>query len=90
MNPPLPDGFYPFIDRRFALSELAFIEAPPDLEALLKSQAIANGIEIVRGEPVEIRCQSEAYPDATFLVCWPHGSDRIHMLAPKQFATGRV
>ena len=66
------------------------IEAPRDLEALLKGQAAANGIEIVRGEPVEIRCQSEQYPDATVLVYWPHGTDRTHMLVPKKFASGRA
>jgi hypothetical protein len=86
----LPDGLYPFIDERLPLAELAMIEAPRDLEALLKGQAAANGIEIVRGEPVEIRCQSEQYPDATFLVYWPHGTDRIHMLVPKKFASGRA
>ena len=86
----LPDGLYPFIDERLPLAELVMIEAPRDLEALLKEQAAANGIGIVRDEPVEIRCQSEQYPDATFLVYWPHGTERIHMLVPKKFASGRA
>jgi hypothetical protein len=90
MTPTLPDGFYPFIDKRLPLSDLTMIEAPRDLEALLKSQAAANGVEIVRDAAVEIRCRSEAYPDATFLVYWPHGTERIHMLAPKEFASGRA
>lgn len=86
----LPDGFYPFIDRRLPLSELTMVEAPPELEALFKSEADANGIEIIRDKPVELRCQSAEYPDATFLVYWPIGHERIHMLVPKIFATGRA
>ena len=66
------------------------VEAPPDLEALFKSEAAANGIEIIRDQPVELQCQSEEYPDATFLVYWPIGHDRIHMLVPTKFATGRA
>ena len=65
------------------------IEAPSDLEALFKSQAAANGIQIIRDEPVELRCRSEQYPDATFLVYWPREIDRIHMLVPKKFARSR-
>jgi hypothetical protein len=86
----LPDGLYPFIDERLPLSELVMVEAPPDLESLFKSQAATSGIAIVRDEPVELRCQSEQYPDATFLVFWPLAQDRIHMLVPKKFAQGRA
>jgi hypothetical protein len=50
------------------------VEAPPDLQALLIAQATANGMEIVRDEPVELRCSSEQYPDATFLIYWPEGN----------------
>jgi hypothetical protein len=88
--PKLPDGLYPFIDERLPLTELTMVEAPTDLEALFKSQAAANGVEIVRDEPVELRCQSEQYPDATFLVYWPLGTHHIHMLVPKKFAQGRA
>jgi hypothetical protein len=56
----LQDGNYPFIDKRFRLSELVMIEAPAELETLLRAQAAANGIEITRGTPLELRCQSEA------------------------------
>jgi hypothetical protein len=72
------------------LAELTMVEAPPDLEALFKSQAAANGTEIIRDEPVELRCQSEKFPDARFLIYWPLGQDRIHMLVPKRFARGRA
>jgi len=89
LTPALPDGLYPFIDERLPLAELVMIEAPSDLEALFKSQAAANGIQIIRDEPVELRCRSEQYPDATFLVYWPRESDRIHMLVPKKFARSR-
>ena len=70
------------------LAELTMVEAPPDPEALFKAQAAANGLEIVRDQPVQLQCRSEKYPDATFLVFWPTESDRIHMLAPKKFAIG--
>lgn len=86
----LPDGLYPFIDERLPLAELTMVEAPRDLEALLKSQAAANGVEIIRDQPVEVRCRSEQYPEATFLVWWPRGTDRLHMLVPKRFASGRA
>ncbi|RVJ46111.1 hypothetical protein [Sinorhizobium meliloti] len=84
----LPDGLYPFIDRRFPLAELAMIEVPPALEQLLRSQAKANGVDIHRGAPVELTCQSAEFPDGTFLVYWPYEEDRLHMLAPKRFRGG--
>lgn len=90
MTIQLPDDLYPFINERLPLSELTMIEAPADLEQLLRVQAAKNGISIARGVPVELRCQSAEYPDATFLVYWPHEEDRLHMLAPRQFATGRA
>ena len=85
----LPDGDYPFIDQRLPLSELAMVEAPAELEALFKKQAARNGIDILRDQPVELRCQSEEFADATFLIWWPTGSNSIHMLVPKKFA-GRL
>ena len=89
MDIALPEGFYPFIDQRLPLGQLVMIEAPAALEQLLRSQAAANGIEIIRGTPVELRCQTTEYPDATFLVYWPLEDDRLHMLAPREFAKGR-
>ncbi len=90
MIPSLPDGRYPFIDERLPLSDMTMVEAPPQLEALFKSQAAKSGVEIIRDEPVELRCQSEEYPDATFLIYWPTGTERIHMLVPTRFAVGRA
>jgi hypothetical protein len=89
MSITLPDGLYPFIDRRLPLSQLVMIEAPEKLEELLRSQAVVNGVAIARAVPVELRCQSAEFPDATFLVYWPLEEDRLHMLAPKDFAKGR-
>lgn len=66
------------------------IEAPPALEELLRRQATENGIEIIRDEPVELRCKSEEFPDATFLVYWPSGEERMHMLVPIEHAKGRA
>ncbi|MER9963209.1 hypothetical protein NKJ72_19985 [Mesorhizobium sp. M0045] len=48
MQVKLPDGFYPFIDQRFPLSELVMIEVPHDLEQLLRSQTTANGMSIIQ------------------------------------------
>jgi len=87
---PIDDGEYLFIDERLPLSEMAMVEAPADLEALIKDQAARNGISLLRDQPVELRCRSEHFPDATFLIWWPTGSDRIHMLMPKRFAVGRA
>ena len=88
MELDLPDGLYPFIDQRLPLADLAMIEVPLALEQLLRTQAKANGVDIHRGAPVELRCQSAEFPDATFLVYWPYEEDRLHMLAPKQFRVG--
>ena len=38
----LPGGRYPFIDERLPLSEMAMVDAPPDLEALFKDQAATD------------------------------------------------
>ena len=62
MAPSLPDGRYPFIDELLPLSDMTMVEAPPQLEALFKSQAAKRGVEINRDEPVELRCQSERIP----------------------------
>ena len=86
----LPDGDYPFIDRRLPLSELQMTEAPAELEMLFRQQAVKNGIELVRDEPTELRCQSEDFPEATFLIWWPTGSDRIHMLVPRKHVHGQA
>lgn len=83
----LPDGMYPFIDEKFPLSELAMIETPAGLKAILVEQAKNSGIEIVRDQPVEIRCVTEKYGDAVFLIYWPHG-EQMHMLAPRKFQRG--
>lgn len=86
----LPDGLYPFADRKLPLSEMAMMEAPLELEALLRSAARNDGIEIIRGCPVELRCTSKEFPDATFLVFWPSGQERLNILAPKAAVKGRA
>lgn len=86
----LPDGLYAFIDQRLPLSQLAMIEAPSDLELLFRTQAARNGLTIARGVPVELHCHSAEFADATFLVYWPLDDDRLHMLAPAEFAVGRA
>lgn len=90
MERKLPDGLYPFADTRLPLSEMAMMEAPQDLEALLRDAAEAAGISIIRDSPVELRCTSQAFPDATFLVFWPSGAERLNILAPKSAIVGRA
>lgn len=84
----LPDGLYPFIDQHFPLSELAMIKAPTELETLFREQSARQGIELVRDVPVELRCRTDAFGDAVFLIWWPYGEDHIHMLAPARFRQG--
>lgn len=87
--PELQDGEYPFIDGRYPLSELSMIEVPEGIRDLLISQARKNGIGIARDSPVEIRCISDQFGDATFLIYWPHGH-AMHMLAPSRFRRGNA
>lgn len=84
--PRLPDGLYPFIDERLPLSELTMTEAPRKIEELLREQAAKQGIGIVRGEPVELRCHYGDIVDATFLIYWPADDTRLHMLVPRRLA----
>jgi hypothetical protein len=58
---------------------MVFIEAPRELASFLKAQA-ENGTNIVRDEVVELRWQFDAEPEALFVVFWPHGTERIHVL----------
>lgn len=90
MTDRLPNGLYPFADRRLPLSELAMMEAPRELERLLREAADASGVVIHRDQPVELRCTSEQFPDATFLVFWPSGEQHLNILAPKSAVTGRA
>lgn len=86
----LAPGSYPFATERHDLADMAMVEAPPALEALFKQEAAANGIEILRDEPVELKCRLENETIATFLVWYPTGQDRIHMLVPKEHVAGRA
>lgn len=88
-DPVLPDGDYPFIDQRYPLSELAMIEVSGSLQEILVAQSRKNGEEIIRDIPVELRCTSDQFGEATFLIYWPHGH-KMHMLAPSKFRTGNA
>jgi len=83
-------GGGPFIAERLPLSDLAWIEVPATLEALLRDQAHANGIRLIRGQAVELRCVTPQYGDAIFMIYRPHDVDRLHMLALKVFQKGRA
>ena len=89
-TPRLPEGEYPFASARFPLSEMAMMEAPADLERLLKKAAKENGMEIIRDDPVELTCRAPGFPDATFLAWLPSDSERLHILAPKDKVRGRA
>lgn len=89
-GPQLRDGEYPFIKDWLPLSDLAWIEVPQGLEGLLRNQAEANGIQLVRGRAFELRCVTPQYGEAVFMVFWPDGDDRLHMLAPKAFQKGKA
>ncbi|MFK3962128.1 hypothetical protein ACI2KT_00940 [Ensifer adhaerens] len=88
-EPVLSEADYPFIDKRFPLSELAMIEVPRSLQDILIDQSEKNGEAIIRDVPVEVRCTSDQFGDATFLIYWPHGYS-MHMLAPAQFRKGNA
>lgn len=88
--PMLPDGDYPFNDECLPLSQLAWIEMPREMETLLRAQARENDTPIIRGIPVELHCRAPETGDAVFMVWWPRDDDRLHMLAPHSFQTGRA
>lgn len=89
-TPQLPDGEYPFADARYPLSEMAMMEAPLDLERLLKEAARENGTTIVRDVPVELICRAPGFPSAAFLAWLPSDGERLHILAPKNHVRGRA
>lgn len=84
----LQDGQYPFRENYYPLTAMVMTEAPPELEAFLAAHAAANGIEIVRDEPVELVCAAPDMDTNRFLVFWPSGSERMHLLVPRHLATG--
>ena len=90
MTQKLPEGRYPFIDREIDLADMAMVEAPPELERLLKEQAAANGTEIIRDQPVELTLESEEFAATRLMVWYPSGQDRIHLLVPKEHVKGRA
>lgn len=85
----LPDGLYPFADKRLPLRDMAMMEAPAELETLLRQAARDCGVSIIRDRPVELICASAEHPDARFLVFWPSGETRLNILAPLEFVKGR-
>lgn len=86
----LPNGLYPFASVRLPLSQMTMTEAPLALEAVLRRAADDGGVEIVRDHPVELRCTSQDYPDATFVVFWPEGDECLHVQAPVESVCGRA
>lgn len=84
----LQHGQYPFREDYYPLAAMVMTEAPPELEAFLAAQAKASGIEIVRDEPVELVCAAPDMETNRFMVFWPSGSERIHLLVPRHLAKG--
>ncbi|WP_419252440.1 hypothetical protein ACN2C6_13540 [Caulobacter sp. ErkDOM-YI] len=90
MADELTEVDYPFGNIRLPMSQMAMTEAPAELEALLRDAAGRNGIEILRDQTVELRCTSPQFPDATFVVFWPSGNERLNVLAPKGSRVGNA
>lgn len=88
--PAISDGLYPYNDRLLPLAELAFTESPPEPEVLLRQQAASKGIELVRDVPIKLKCIFRGQVEATFLIWWPHGEDRIHLPMPLKYVRGRA
>lgn len=86
----LPDGNYPFIDREYPLVDMIMAEAPPELEQLIRQQAEATGMDIIRNVPVELTCVTGTDMIARFPVWWPQGSERLHILTPARLVRGRA
>lgn len=86
----LPPGVYPFADQTHALEAMAFAEAPAELDAFLKQAAEVAGVSIIRDVPVELICRSPDLGDQRFMVWWPHGHERLHVLTPKSLIQGRA
>lgn len=88
--PALPDGYYPFIDQIYPLTEMQMTEAPPELEALFRAQSERNGVQLLRDVCVELVCTSKEFGETRFMIWWPISSERIHLLVPKMHVTGRA
>ena len=72
------------------VAESPDVPSREELIALNQAQAAADGVEIHRDTPVELTCRSIEFPTETFLIWLPSGQDRLHMLAPKQYAKGQA
>lgn len=78
----LPDGLYPFLDQRIPLSDLTFVEVSTELDLIFREQAARSNIEFVRDTPIELSCQLDNLPDPVYLLFWPTGFQKIHVLVP--------
>lgn len=86
----LPDGLYPFAAEEYPLAEMAMAEAPADLEALLRTVSESNRTALVRDLPVELTCAMPDGVNLRFMVWWPSGNERLHILTPKALIQGRA
>lgn len=86
----LPNGLYPFAADEYPLGEMAMAEAPEDLEALLRKVSEANRTAIARDLPVELTCAMPDGVNLRFMVWWPSGNERLHILTPKALIQGRA
>lgn len=86
----LPDGEYPFHEHRYALAKMIWAPAPEALEALLRAQAKANGVDIIVGSPVELRCQMPDFAESIFFVYLEHRESAMLILQPKEYLKGQA
>ncbi len=85
----LPDGVYPFMDQRLPLAQLTMVEVSPDLESIFRSQAASRNVELVRDKPIELHCVLDNLPDPVYLLYWPTGFEKIHILMPKNLVSAK-
>ncbi|MCO4054931.1 MAG: hypothetical protein HEQ16_12960 [Bosea sp.] len=86
----LAPGPYPFAGELYPLEGMAFAEAAPELETFLIQAAEAAGVVIIRDHPVELVCRSSDLADQRFMVWWPSGHERLHVLTPNSLIRGRA
>jgi hypothetical protein len=73
----------PFADRRFRRDEMIESEAPPELAELLEEQIGKGQPQVPSDDFLEIRCVSQAFAAATFMVR-RDDSGKLRLLVPAQ------
>lgn len=75
------DGQVPFADRRFNRNQMIEVTAPGDLAELIEREISRSGVVVPADDFLEIRCVSEAFATAVFMIKRGAGSE-LRMLVP--------